>query len=122
MTTAILVVDDEPRTLTVSKDILGMDGYSVDTARDGREALERFSPGHHEAVVTDLRMPGMSGIELVERIREKDADVPIVILTGYATVDTATRAVSAGAFEYLFKPIDFDKLKQTLRRAVECFM
>jgi C4-dicarboxylate-specific signal transduction histidine kinase len=119
MTTNILLVDDEPKTLLVSSDILRLDGYDVDTARDGREALEKFSPGRHSAVVTDIRMPGMSGIELVERIRERDQAVPIVILTGYATVETATRAVSAGAFEYLFKPIDFDKLKVTLRRAIE---
>jgi signal transduction histidine kinase len=116
---AILVVDDEPKTLVVSTDILSLEGYRVETARDGREALEKFEPGRFAAVVTDIRMPGLGGMELVERIRARDAAVPIVLLTGYATVETATRAVSAGASDYLLKPIDFDKLKLTLRRAVE---
>jgi signal transduction histidine kinase/CheY-like chemotaxis protein len=115
----VLFVDDEAKTHAIAEDILGMAGYDIDAAADGREALERFRPGVHAAVVTDIRMPRMSGIELLERIRERDPEVPVVITTGHATVETATRAVAAGAHEYLLKPVDFDRLKATLARAIE---
>ena len=115
----ILLVDDERKALLVGADILALEGWRVDTAADAREALEKFDPARHAAIVTDIRMPGLSGIELVERVRARCADVPIVILTGYATVETATRAVAAGAVEYLLKPVDFDRLKQALRRSIE---
>jgi signal transduction histidine kinase len=117
----VLIVDDEPKTLSISKDILALDGYEIETARDARQALEVFERAPFDAIVTDIRMPGMGGIDLLERIRERDQEVPVVILTGYATLETATRAVARGAFDYLFKPIDFEKLRATLRRAVERF-
>jgi len=115
----VLFVDDEPKTLLIARDILGAAGYEVETARDGRDALDRFRPGAHAAVVTDIRMPHLSGIELVERIRERDEAVPILIMTGCASVETAMRAVAAGAFEYLLKPLDFDRLKTSLARGIE---
>jgi signal transduction histidine kinase len=115
----VLIVDDEPKTLLVSSDILALDGWRVSTAKDGREALEAFVRERHDVLVTDLRMPQMGGMELLEMVRSIDEDVPIVILTGYATLDTATRAVARGAFDYLTKPVDFDRLRATLKRALE---
>ncbi|MGH7298493.1 MAG: hybrid sensor histidine kinase/response regulator, partial [Polyangiaceae bacterium] len=116
---AVLVVDDEARTLAVSSDILAIDGYRVSTASDGRDAIKLFMQDRPDAVVSDIRMPGVGGIDLLEMIREIDDDVPVIMLTGYATLETATRAVQKGAFDYLQKPIDFDKLRATLRRALE---
>ena len=115
----VLIVDDEPKTLLVMGDILLMAGYEVETARDGREALDRFERSHFDAIVTDIRMPGLGGIDLLEQIRRRNEDVPVILLTGYATLETATRGVARGAFDYLFKPIDFARLKQTLGCAVD---
>jgi signal transduction histidine kinase len=115
----VLVVDDEPKALAISRDILAMDGFAVMTARDGREALKLFVRERPDAVITDIRMPDVGGLDLLEMIRAVDEDVPVIIVTGYATLETATKAVARGAFEYLFKPVDFDKLRATLRRALD---
>ncbi len=118
----VLLCDDEPKTLVISKDILSLDGLDIDTAKDGREALEalfREGFGAYRAIVTDIRMPNLGGIDLLEKIREHNEDVPVIILTGYGTLDTAAKAVQRGAFDYLLKPIDFDLLKKTIRRAID---
>ncbi|MHC4390916.1 MAG: sensor histidine kinase [Planctomycetota bacterium] len=116
----VLIVDDEAKTVAITKDILELDGLIVSTAGNAAEALAQLEgPDRFNAVVTDIRMPGMSGIELLARVRELRPGLPVLIVTGHATVATAAKAVEEGATEYLFKPIDFDRLKQAIHRAVE---
>jgi len=94
-------------------------GYRVDAVERGREAVDRVGRGDfaYDAVITDLRMPGMDGMEVLEAVRALDRDVPIVLLTARPSVDTAIKSIEHGAFKYLTKPPDLDRLRETLEHA-----
>ena len=115
----LLLVDDESTGLAVLKLILEEEGYRVDTARDGAAALERFAESAADVVITDWKMPRMDGVELVRRLREQDAHVPVIVCTAHGDVGTAVQAMRAGAEDYLTKPIDLDALTRVLERALE---
>ncbi len=115
----ILVVDDE-RTLARSiKAFLAEFGYDVTVAGDAEHALELLKTVHPDVVFADVRLPGMGGIELLQRIREYDPSVPVIIMTAFGTIEGAVRAVKLGAFDYLKKPIDLEELKVLADRARE---
>jgi len=104
--TKVLVVDDERkmrRVLQIELERMGIDSVA---AESGEEALARFQSEKIDLVLTDLKMPGMSGLELLARVRELDADVPVIVLTAYGTVQTAVEAMKLGAFDYVLKPFD----------------
>jgi DNA-binding NtrC family response regulator len=115
----ILVVDDEPSV----RESLGKwfleSGFQVGTAKNAREALEMFEKNTWDVVLLDIRMPGMDGLELQAKIQKKDPDTIIVIITAYASVDTAIRALKQGAFDYITKPFDLQNLEHLIRNAVE---
>lgn len=116
----VLIVDDEPKTLDITRDILEFGGFSVLTAPNGLAALailQDVNVNVH-AVLSDIRMPEMTGVQLLAQIRKLHGEMPVLLLTGHATVETAAQAVEHGAYEYLFKPVDFDVLKASLHRAV----
>ena len=100
----ILVVDDEPQILGFLGDLLGMDGWEVQTAESGNEGVERLERDRFDVVLTDLKMPGTDGIELLRTSKKIQPEAEVVLMTGYATVDTAIEAMRAGAFHYLTKP------------------
>ncbi len=116
----ILVVDDEvPITILLSK-ILKKEGYLVDTAGSGKEALEKIVSFAPTLVVTDLKMPDIDGIELIKRIRRERPEVDFILLTAYATVENAVEAMKAGAREYLIKPLkDPEELRAAVSRVLE---
>ncbi len=114
----ILVVDDEPSARSGLEKLLVQEGYSVECAEDGVSALQRFTETPPDVVVTDLKMPNMDGIELLAKVRERDADVPVLVCTAFGDVTTAVQAMRAGADDYLTKPIDFDALALSLERAL----
>ncbi len=114
----LLLVDDEPHFCKVMAMHLADEGYLVATVTNGEEALERFKAEDYHLVVTDLKMPGMDGLVLLERIRDLSAHVPVVVLTAYGTVDTAVQAMKLGAFDYILKPVDVDELKMVVARAL----
>ncbi len=116
---AVLVVDDEADALDACFQALRRDHYRVDTTANPREALERVGTRGYDAVVADLKMPGMSGIELLRGIRAIDADVAVIVVTGYATIETAVEAMKQGACDYLPKPFTPDELRLRVRRALE---
>ncbi|MDX1565789.1 MAG: sigma-54 dependent transcriptional regulator, partial [Phycisphaeraceae bacterium] len=97
------------------------DGFRAVTASNGTEAMELVRRHRPRAVVTDLKMPNMSGIELLENIRSADPDLPVILMTAYATVDTAVAAMKQGAFDYVQKPFEAKHLVAVVRRAVEHF-
>jgi two-component system response regulator HydG len=115
----ILVVDDEASARSGLEKLLKQEGYTVDSADDGTTALERFNETPADVVVTDLKMPKMDGIELLKKLREQDADVPVLVCTAFGDVSTAVQAMRAGAEDYLTKPIDFDALSVAIERALE---
>ena len=119
MKARILVVDDDRAHATMLSAMLGSWGYEVDTAGDGAEAVARVRERAYDAVLTDVRMAEVDGIEALRRIRLYNPCLPVLIMTAYSSVDTAVNALKAGAFDYLHKPIDFDELRRGLVRALE---
>jgi len=114
----ILLVDDEPHFCRVMAMHLADEGYAVTGVTSGEEALERFKGEKHDLVITDLKMPGMDGVALLEAVRDVSGDVPVILLTAYGTVDTAVAAMKLGAFDYIMKPVDVDELKMVVARAL----
>lgn len=117
--TKILIVDDEPRILLLMKSLLKANGFDVETAKDGPSALEVVKRGDIEIVVTDLRMTPMDGMQLFREIRTFDTAIPVILLTAYASVETAIEAMKAGIFDYLTKPFKVDDMIACLKRAEE---
>jgi len=119
MTTKILVVDDKQ----VMRDSVGATlqraGYTVIAAADGATALSHLSKHRPAAVVTDLKMPEMNGLELLDRLKQADDQLPVVLMTAYGTVGDAVQAMRTGAFDFIQKPFEGDQLVMTVRRAVE---
>lgn len=115
----ILVVDDDVNVRGVIKTYLELANYEVSMATDGEEALEMLDCSTFDAVLTDLKMPGMDGVSLLKAIRELHVDMVGIIVTGFASVESAVDAMKAGAFDYVTKPINMDELLLTLRKGLE---
>ncbi|MEW6260517.1 MAG: S16 family serine protease [Thermodesulfobacteriota bacterium] len=122
----ILIVDDEPIARTNLEYVLKKEGYQVDTAGNGLEALERMKIQEFDLILTDMKMEKMDGFQLLEAVRNISPGTDIVLITGYATVNSAVAALKKGATHYLPKPIDLDELRETIReirerkRALQC--
>ena len=114
----VLVVDDEPSIRKVLSAHLGREGYEIETAQDGGEAIEALTTGHFHAVVTDLQMPGIDGLQLLAWVRENQPGLPVIIITAFGSVGSAVEAIKLGAHDYLTKPFDRDELKLLLKKAV----
>ncbi len=114
----ILVVDDEPSARSGLEKLLRQEGYSVLTAPDGPTALGLLEDEAPSLVITDLRMPGMDGVELVEKIVARTTDLPVIVVTAYGELSAAVKAMRAGAQDFLTKPIDFDVLRFAIDRAL----
>lgn len=113
----ILFVDDDESILDAAKTALEVYGYNVITAKSGKECLEKM--GDVDLIFLDIKMPEMDGIETLKRIKEKDASMPVIMITAYATVDTAIEAMKKGAFDYIKKPFDMDELESSILAAIE---
>jgi DNA-binding NtrC family response regulator len=116
---AILIVDDEEDSRAALQTILGTWGYSTDAATDGREALDKAAALRPSLVVTDLMMPDMDGLGLLTALQQEMPRMPVIILTGRASVDTAVGAMRQGAYDYLTKPVDLDRLRLLIEKALE---
>ncbi len=114
----LLVVDDDAPLLRSMKRMLGALGYEVETACNGQEATEKLGVSDYNVVVSDISMPMMTGLELLRAVRTHDLDVPVVLVTGEPTVDTAVKALEYGALHYLAKPVDVDELDKVIERGV----
>jgi len=115
----ILVVDDERTLARAVKAFLQESGYEAEVASDAEQALGMLETLRPDVVFSDVRLPGMSGIELLRRIHEFDSAIPVVIMTAYGTIEGAVEAVKLGAFDYLKKPVDLEELKLLADRARE---
>jgi len=115
----VLIVDDKDLLRDSVGQTLQRAGFTVVTASDGAAALEMIARRRPDAVVTDLRMPEMTGLELIERIRQIDDELPIVMMTAFSTVETAVEAIKLGAYDYITKPFEGDELIIAVKRAIE---
>src|SRR4030095_10257607 len=115
----LLVVDDEESLRITTAAILEKEGYSVDTAASGEEAIQLLQKIDYDLVLTDLHMEGGDGLTILNQIRRHAPLTIAVVLTGFASVESAIAALQEGAYDYLTKPCDIDQMKHTIRRGVE---
>ncbi|HTY24405.1 MAG TPA: sigma-54 dependent transcriptional regulator [Desulfomonilaceae bacterium] len=115
----ILVVDDEKNYLVVLEELLQDEGYEVVTAASGAEAMEIIEKTPVDTVLTDIKMPGMSGMDLLEKLTAMDSDLPVILMTAYAEVDQAVSAMKKGALDHIQKPFDNKDVKRAVARGVE---
>ena len=115
----VLVVDDEPDIRDASERILSRVGYQVQKASRGDEALDILNKESVDIMLLDLKMPGMDGLEVLERIRKQNTEIQVIVITGYATVETAIEAMKQGAYDFIPKPFEPDQLRIVVNRAWE---
>jgi len=114
----VLIVDDDEALLRVHARALASKGYQVETALDGLAAERALESASFDVILSDIDMPRMSGIQFLERVREHDLDVPVVLITGSPSVETAVEAMERGVLRYLLKPIDLETLVKVVDDAV----
>lgn len=115
----ILIVDDDMIVRESMGNWLEEEGYTVDTSEDGLSGLEKIKTKNYDLAVVDIKMPGMDGIELLKLSKEMFPDLPILVMTAYASVDTAVQAMKDGAFDYIVKPFDPENVSHIIKRAVK---
>jgi len=117
----ILIVDDEKNYLLVLSEVLQDEGYEVLAAQDGHEALEIQKSSDLDLILTDMKMPAMDGIELLENIKTLDPDLPVIMMTAHGTIDKAVEAMQKGAYSYILKPFDNERLTIYVKKAVALY-
>lgn len=115
----ILVIDDERSIRSTLKDILEYEKYQVDLAEDGQQGIDLVRKNEYDIVLCDIKMPGMDGIEVLEKIQILAPDVPVVMISGHGNIDTAVESIKKGAFDYIEKPLDLNRLLITIRNAMD---
>jgi two-component system nitrogen regulation response regulator NtrX len=115
----ILVIDDERSIRNTLKDILEYEKYEVDLAEDGNKGLEMIRSAEYDVVLCDIKMPGLDGIEVLERVVVLAPDTPVVMISGHGNIDTAVDSIKKGAFDYIEKPLDLNRLLITIRNAMD---
>jgi two-component system sensor histidine kinase/response regulator len=119
MTTKILFIDDENIVLHSCKRIFKNSGYNIDTASSGEEGLQKVNDNEYDIVVSDLKMPGIGGMEVLKTIRKEYPNLTVIIFTGYANVETARDALKNGAFDYIPKPFTPEEIRDVLENAIK---
>ena len=115
----ILIVDDEKNYLVVLETLLESEGYEIITASNGSEAVERLRGSDINLIITDVKMPVMSGMELLKKAKELNPDIPVIMMTAFGTIEMAVEAMKEHAFDYIIKPFENDRLKMTVKKALE---
>lgn len=115
----ILIIDDEEAIRNALRDILEMEEYEVEEAKDGIDALSKIKQNSYDAIICDIKMPKMDGMEVLERAQLICPDVPIIMISGHGDIDTAVETVKKGAFDYISKPPDLNRLLITIRNALD---
>ena len=115
----ILIIDDENSIRRTLRDILENEGYAIDDAPDGLEGLKLVKSNHYDVILCDIKMPKMDGLEVLDKILETNSDVPVVMISGHGNIDTAVDAIRKGAYDYISKPPDLNRLLVTIRNAFE---
>ena len=117
--TKILIIDDEPRMCQSLQSLLTNDGYQVVIADAGQKGISYIRENGFDLVISDIRMPDVDGMEILKVAKSKDENLPVILMTGYASLETAIEAVEQGAYDYLMKPIEFSNLQLAIKRGLE---
>src|SRR5258705_4739967 len=115
----ILIIDDEKAIRKALTEILSAEGYKTDEAGDGEEGLKKFKEKSYDVVLCDIKMPKLDGIEFLQKATEANADVPVIMISGHGNIETAVDAVKKGAFDYISKPPDLNRMLITIRNAMD---
>ncbi len=115
----ILVIDDQKSIRNTLKDILEYEGHEVELAEDGPQGVEKFNANKVDVVLCDIKMPDMDGIEVLEKIMEISPDVPVIMISGHGNIDTAVEAIKKGAYDFIEKPLDLNRLLVTIRNGLD---
>jgi DNA-binding NtrC family response regulator len=116
---SILIIDDEKAIRKTLGEILSYEGYKIDEAGDGEEGLKKFKDKEYDVILCDIKMPKIDGIEFLEKAKESNADIPIIMISGHGNIDTAVEAVKKGAYDFIAKPPDLNRLLITIRNAMD---
>src|SRR5215218_289329 len=116
---SILIIDDEKAIRKTLSEILSFEGYKVEEASDGEEGLKKFKEKTYDVVLCDIKMPKLDGLEFLQKATEHNPDVPIIMISGHGTIETAVEAVKKGAYDFVQKPPDLNRLLVTIRNAKE---
>ena len=114
----ILIIDDERSIRNTLKDILEVEGYSIDLAENGFEALKSLEKNEYQIIFSDIKMPQMDGIELLQKIKEKEIESPVIMISGHGNIETAVDCIKKGAYDFIEKPIDLNRLLIVVRNAL----
>jgi DNA-binding NtrC family response regulator len=117
--TKVLIIDDERPIRSALRDILEYEKLQVDDAATGTEGLQKLEKDKYDLVLCDIKMPGIDGIEVLEKIMENGYATPVVMISGHGTIETAVEAVKKGAFDFIAKPLDLNRLLVTVRNALD---
>jgi len=115
----ILIIDDEKAIRKTLSEILSYEGYKIDEAGDGEEGLKKVKEKEYDVILCDIKMPKIDGIEFLEKAKEIGPDIPIIMISGHGTIETAVEAVKKGAYDYISKPPDLNRLLITIRNAMD---
>ncbi|RXQ96617.1 sigma-54-dependent Fis family transcriptional regulator [Ancylomarina salipaludis] len=115
----ILIVDDERSIRNTLKDILSYENYQVSLAENGMEAIKMVSDNEFDVILCDIKMPEMDGIEVLEKLQEIAFDVPVIMISGHGNIDTAVEAIKKGAFDFIEKPLDLNRILITIKNALD---
>jgi two-component system nitrogen regulation response regulator NtrX len=115
----ILIIDDEKAIRKALTEILSAEGYKTEEAADGEEGLKKFKEKNYDVVLCDIKMPKIDGIEFLQKAGESNADVPVIMISGHGNIETAVDAVKKGAFDYISKPPDLNRMLITIRNAMD---
>ncbi len=118
MKPTILIVDDEPGVRTALSGVLRDEGYAVEAVSSGEACLERVTRGPVDLIVLDVWLPGMDGLATLARLRERQVDVQVVLISGHGNIESAVRAIKMGAFDFVEKPLSLDKTVLVVRNAL----
>ena len=119
MAQSILVIDDEKAIRKALNEILTFEGFTVDEAADGAEGAKKIKDNTYDCILCDIKMPKMDGIEVLQMAREEHPDTPFIVISGHGNIETAVDAVKKGAYDYIAKPPDLNRLLITIRNAMD---
>jgi two-component system nitrogen regulation response regulator NtrX len=115
----LLIIDDEKSIRKTLREILEYEKYQVDEAADGTEGLGLIQKNTYDVILCDIKMPKMDGMEVLDKIMIQATDVPVVMISGHGNIETAVEAVKKGAFDFIAKPLDLNRLLVTIRNAMD---
>ncbi len=114
----ILFVDDEPKICQLIKELFKQEGYQIDTSLSGIEALEMMKEYNYQMLITDLKMPGIDGLELIRRAKREQPEISTIMVTGYATIETVVQSLKHGVDDYITKPFNIFEMKKAVKRSL----